>query len=154
MGGRLNSNGVDANRNWGCRWTKDAKFRGETISGSGGTAEFSEPEVRSLKDFIVGRTPVAVVFWEARAEKGLVSPGNCGERPKVSSTLGRLYGTAAGYRVTDFEDFTNQELNGDSANWLDSESIPTISVLLPRYDTADWANNLRGMLAILEAAGG
>lgn len=153
LAGRLNSNGVDANRNWGCRWTKDAKFRNNVVPGSGGAAEFSESEVASLRDFILNNDTVATVFWEARAENGLVSPGSCGTRSEASLMLANSYGAAAGYRIADFEDFTNQELNGDSTNWLDSVGVPAISVLLPRYDATDWDDNLKGMLAVLEDFG-
>jgi hypothetical protein len=151
--GRLNSNGVDANRNWGCRWTEHAKWRNEVVRNSGGTAPFSEPEVKSLADFIQNNDASAVVFWEARAVGGLVSPGGCYDRVEVSSSLARTYGRAVGYRVGDFEEVTNQELNGDSTNWLDSVGIPAIAVLLPRYETTDWDNNLKGILAVLEAYG-
>lgn len=154
LAGRLNSNRVDANRNWGCRWTKDAKFRGETIPGSGGKFEFSEPEVMALRDFILNRGAIAAVFWEAKTVGGLVSPGSCGKRTAVSSRLASVYGAAAGYRITDFENLTNQELNGDSANWLDSIGVPAISILLPSYESTDWNNNLNGMLAVLETFGG
>lgn len=79
--GRLNSNRVDANRNWGCRWAQDTAFRGQVFRGSGGDAEFSEPEVAALRDFILDLDAVAVVFWEAKTEGGLVSPGSCDSRP-------------------------------------------------------------------------
>ncbi len=151
--GRLNSNGVDANRNWDCRWAKDAKWRGQVIPGSGGTAPFSEPEVRDLADFILAEDAAAVVFWEARADGGLVSPGNCDGRIGPSGRLASLYGGAAGYRVDDFESLTNQELNGDGTNWLDSIDIPAISVLLPRYDTSDWEANLKGIMAVIKEYG-
>lgn len=154
LAGRLNSNRVDANRNWGCRWTKDAKFRGETIPGSGGKSEFSEPEVMALRDFILNRGAIAAVFWEAKTVGGLVSPGSCGKRTAVSSRLASVYGAAAGYRIADFESLTNQELNGDSTNWLDSIGVPAISILLPSYESTDWNNNLNGMLAVLETFGG
>ena len=149
--GRLNSNGVDANRNWDCRWARDAKWRNQVIPGSGGTGPFSEPEVRALADFLLAEGAAAVVFWEARAPDGLVSPGNCGTRTAVSGPLATIYGAAAGYGIADFETLTDQELNGDGTNWLDSIGIPAISVLLPSYNASDWEANLQGMLAVLEA---
>ena len=151
LSGRLNANDVDINRNWDCEWVKDAKWRGNTVPGSGGTGPFSEPETRVLRDFIVGRSPVAVVFWEARATNGLSSPGACGSRSLVSAVLSQSYGLAAGYQVADFENLTNQELNGDGTNWLDSQSIPSIAVLLPEYTSEDWFANLAGMRAVLQA---
>ena len=153
--GRLNANGVDLNRNWDCRWQEDTQISGQLVAGAGGTAPFSEPEVLALSDFLLNQQPVAIIFWEARAADGLVSPGSCGETPKVSQAIADVYGEAAGYQVRDFEVLTQQVVNGDSTNWLDDQEIPAISVLLPEYDrVVDWEANLTAVLAIIEAAAG
>lgn len=151
LDGRLNANNVDINRNWDCRWVEDARWRNEIIPGSGGPAPFSEPETQALANFITGHNTVAVVFWEARATNGLSSPGFCEGRTVVSGALATTYGQAAGYPIGDFEDLTNQELNGDGTNWLDSQGIPAIAVLLPDYETVDWPSNLAAMRAVLAA---
>lgn len=150
--GRLNANGVDVNRNWDCQWAADTRWQGETKRGSGGTAPFSEAESRILRDLIQGENTVAVVFWQARAEGGLVSPGGCGETVEVSAALAGIYGLNAGYRVENFEDLTRQTLNGDASNYLDSIGIPAASVLLPNYSSSiDWQNNLNGIMAVLDS---
>ena len=150
--GRFNANSVDLNRNWDCEWTANARWRNEIVPGSGGSAPFSEPETAALRDLLLEKNPVAVVFWEARAANGLVSPGICGERSNVSGNMAQVYGLAAGYPVADFEALTNQILNGDGTNWLDEQGIPSIAVLLPDYDATDWNANLPGILAVLDAA--
>jgi hypothetical protein len=61
-----------------------------------------------------------------------------------------VYGIAAGYPIADFEELTNQVLNGDSTNWIDDQGIPAIAVLLPEYENVDWQNNLAGMRAIID----
>ncbi len=147
--GRLNANGVDLNRNWDCRWIRDALFRNEVVPGSGGPSPFSEPETQALSNFILEKQAVGVVFWEARASNGLSTPGACDGPSLVSNPLARTYGNAAGYVVEDFEDLTSQVLNGDGSNWLDQVGIPAIAVLLPDYDDVDWNNSLAGMLAVL-----
>lgn len=63
------------------------------------------------------------------------------------------YGEAAGYRVVNFEELTEQSLTGDASNWLDSQGIPAIFVLLPYLTSFDWENNLAGMLAVMESTG-
>ena len=151
LDGRLNANNVDINRNWDCRWVEDARWRNQVIPGSGGPRPFSEPETQALADFITAHNTVAVVFWEARATDGLASPGFCEGSAPVSAALATTYGLAAGYPIADFENLTNQELNGDGTNWLDGQGIPAIAVLLPDYETVDWSNNLAAMLAVLTA---
>jgi serine/threonine-protein kinase len=151
LSGRLNANKVDLNRNWDCRWTENARWRGNIVPGSGGPAPFSEPETQALKDFILQTHPVVAVFWEARAQDGLSSPGTCGSRPLVSLPPAEIYGIAAGYPIADFEDLTNQVLNGDGTNWIDQQGIPAIAILLPEYENIDWSNNLAGMRAILDS---
>jgi serine/threonine-protein kinase len=151
LAGRFNANGVDLNRNWGCRWAQDATISGQTVIGSGGTAPFSEPEVEGLSEFILSQNPVAVIFWEARAAGGLVSPGSCQSEPIISTDLAQLYGTAAEYAIRDFEAITQQQVTGDGTNWLDDQEVPAIAVLLPDYNDADFEHNLAGVLAVLEA---
>jgi hypothetical protein len=149
--GRLNANGVDLNRNWECDWTADARWRGNVVRGSGGSTPFSEPETQSLRDFILEKQPVGVIFWEARVEDGLASPGNCGVRSQAAETLASTYGFAANYQIADFEVLTNQEVNGDGTNWLVQQGIPAIAVLLPEYTQTDWEANLAGVLAVLQS---
>lgn len=149
--GRLNSNGVDLNRNWDCNWVADTRWQGELMRGSGGTAPFSEQESRILRDFIFEIEPEGVIFWQARAEGGMVSPGICGSRINVSASLAGIYGLSAGYRVEDFEDVTNQTLNGDAMNSLDASGVPAVAVLLPSYNSVDWDNNLNALLAVFQS---
>ena len=153
LAGRLNANGVDLNRNWDCRWVENAKWRDNIVYGSGGSYPFSEPETQALRDFILDVDAQAVVFWQARASGGLASPGACNSTPLVSARLAQVYGDAAGYNVADFEVLTDQEINGDGTNWLDSQTIPAITVLLPQYSDADWNNSLAGISAVMREYG-
>jgi serine/threonine protein kinase len=151
--GRFNGNGVDINRNWDCRWERNAPVLRQTVSGSGGSAPFSEPETQALLDLIDDVQPRAVIFWEAKATGGLSSPGSCGTNTAVSQPLANTYGLAAGYEIADYEIKTSQEIPGDASNWLDRVGIPSIAVLLPEYTTVDWNNNLAGMRAVISDFG-
>jgi predicted Ser/Thr protein kinase len=147
--GRLNGNGVDLNRNWECRWTQNPLWGSEVKEGMGGTEPFSEPEVRSLADIIIAQEATAVIFWQARSAAGLVSPGGCNEGTAVSQELADVYGGATDYRIADFEDLLNVEVQGDATNWLDEQGIPAISVLLTDYAAADYEQNLAAVQAVI-----
>jgi serine/threonine protein kinase len=149
--GRLNARGVDLNRNWDCRWQQEARVGNLPVDG--GEAPFSEPEVRALRDFILEHKPAAVVFWQAKVTQGLVSAGSCEEASQVSQSLAVLYGRAARYPVSDFERLVNQNITGDSTNWLDAEGIPAITVLLTDFEVTDWEQNLAGIMALLNYYG-
>ncbi|MGB5061938.1 MAG: hypothetical protein WBO48_24800 [Candidatus Promineifilaceae bacterium] len=58
-----------------------------------------------------------------------------------------------GYPIADFENLTNQTLNGDGTNWLDGQGIPAIAIILPDYVTVDWGDNLDGIRAVLRDFG-
>lgn len=149
LAGRLNGNGVDLNRNWDCRWIPDPPWGIDSPEGLGGTEPFSEPEVRSLANFIQAQAAKAVVFWQARAAEGLVSPGECSEGTAVSQTLADIYGGATDYHIADFEDLVNREVQGDATNWLDKQGIPAISVLLTDYAVTDFEENLAAIESVM-----
>jgi serine/threonine protein kinase len=150
LAGRLNGNGVDLNRNWDCRWVANPPWGSqESVEGLGGSAPFSEPEVRSLSNFIVAQESTAVIFWQARSAEGLVSPGECAERSSVSQTLADIYGGATDYRIADFEALVNTQVFGDATNWLDSQGIPAISVLVTDYTATDFDENLAAIESVM-----
>ena len=144
--GRLNANGVDLNRNWDCNWQANALWRDLTVSG--GDYPFSEPETRALQDYLLRIRPVAAVFYEAKASGGWVSPGGCGAQSLYSVTLASRYGAASGYTAKPFQAYA---VSGDVTDWLDSQGIPAVTVLLPAYDysTSYWADNYRAVLELM-----
>lgn len=142
---RINSNGVDLNRNWDCNWRPNAEFGSRAVGG--GSAPFSEVEAQALKTLVEDITPKAVVVWGARASRGLVVPGGCGDQTLVSAPLAAVFGFAAGYEVDEWE--SDYELTGDVTNWLDKIGIPAIYVLTPDYVEPDWQDNLAGIEAVI-----
>lgn len=150
--GRLNLNKVDLNRNWDCDWKSQAIWRDVKVSG--GTDSFSEPETIALRDFILqNEKTLAVVFWLARDNPPSVSPGGCGTSSNSSNSLAQIYGNAAGYTIKEFEAYT---VTGDATNWLDSQGVASISVLMPSYTelgTAEFAANLDAVKRLLSYYG-
>lgn len=143
LNGRFNSNNVDLNRNWACKWAQTALWRDQTISG--GTTVFSEPETIALRDFLVDLAPKAVIFWHSAANG--VFPGGCHNLYRPAYTLAQIYGLAAGYPV--YESFTSYEVTGDATDWLGLQGIPAISVELLNHTDDDWTKNLAGVTAVL-----
>lgn len=153
ISGRLNANGVDLNRNWACEWGRNPEIDGRVVRGAGGNGPLSEPETSAVADFIVERDPVAVIFWEARAHDGLVSPGGCGSPGSESYNLTVAYARGAGYRWDDFESLIGQVVQGDASNWLDLQGIPAAVVLVRSFTEPDWERNRLGIEAVLRAYG-
>lgn len=142
--GRLNGNGVDINRNWGCNWSSNAVWRDESINP--GSQAFSEPETIALRDFFLDIDPEAVIFFEAKGN--LIAPGACNGTIKSSSNLARVYSNASGYDVGEITGYT---LTGDVSDWLDNQGIPSIAILLSSYTSMDWSKNLNGVLSVLNS---
>lgn len=144
--GRLNGNGVDLNRNFGCNWNINATWRDQPISA--GTAPFSEPETTLLHTLITEIQPLAVIFYEARASNGLIAPGKCNDQTSGSEELAQLYHQTSGYEI--YEGFS---LTGDGADWLASQNIAAIAILLKDYTTltsAEWEQNQKALTTLLE----
>lgn len=141
--GRFNGRNVDLNRNWDCRWASTGVWRDETVSG--GLQPFSEPETVTLRNFIVGQNPAAVVFWHS-AFRGVFASG-CPDPYAPSRRLADIYGEASGYPV--YNQFGSYPVTGDAGDWLATQNIPSISIELTNHQNTDWRQNLAGMLAVL-----
>lgn len=142
--GRTNARGVDLNRNWDCDWRPQAEWDGQPING--GATPFSEPETRAVRDFLLDLQPAAVIFYEARAADGLVTPGNCNGAYSGSDTLMHTYQRASNYRWLDGDAVT-----GDASNWAAREGMASIFVILRSWTElpdAEWQRNLRGIQAV------
>lgn len=142
VSGRLNARGVDLNRNFGCDWS-DASTTATGVQLNEGIAPFSEPEAVALRDYFADTRPTVVIFYEARASNGLVTPGECDGSLGDSERFGRAYATGSGYdyRVTD-------PVNGDASNWLVQQGVPAFFVLLRDYaelNDSAWNRNLDGI---------
>ena len=147
--GRLNSAGVDLNRNWDCRWTANPEIFGDVVRGAGGIEPYDQPETQALAALIEREAPAAVVVWGARAVNGLASHGSCIDRHLPSEELAATYGRAAGYRIDNYEEVAQSAVSGDLTNWLAARAIPAAAILLPSYEQPDFAANLAGVLSIM-----
>ncbi|MEK7586772.1 MAG: M14 family metallopeptidase [Patescibacteria group bacterium] len=143
--GRFNANKVDLNRNFDCKWQADGVWKGNKVSG--GTTAFSEPEARTLRDFVLENKPSSVIFWHSQANAVYASEcenGILSETAKIMKT----YSQASGYPAVDT--FTAYQVTGDAGDWLASIGIPAITVELKTHTTIEWEQNLAGIKALFE----
>ncbi|MCF7815633.1 MAG: hypothetical protein K9M10_01760 [Candidatus Pacebacteria bacterium] len=141
--GRFNTNNVDLNRNFDCKWKPESMWRGNVVSA--GTAAFSEPESAALRDFVIKIKPSAVVFWHSQSNAVYASECENGILPETY-TLMNTYATAAKYPAVDT--FDAYEITGDAEGWLASIGIPAITVELSTHKNTDWEKNLAGVSAL------
>lgn len=140
--GRFNANGVDLNRNWACDWSPDAVWRSERVNA--GTSAFSEPETLALAEYIRGLRPAAVLFYHSAANG--VYAGDCDSDTAADShALEAVVGEAAGYRYG--QPFSAYTVTGTAPNWVDGIGIPAVDVELRTATDAEFAANLRGVMA-------
>jgi len=153
LAGRLNARGVDLNRNWACEWRQDPLIDGRTVPDAGGGGPLSEPETQAVANFVLEQEPVAVIFWQARAAGGLVSPGGCGAPGAQSYDLTVIYAQRARYRWDDYESLIGQVVPGDASNWFDLQGIPAAAVLMPSFAEPDWERNRVAIEEVLAVYG-
>lgn len=146
--GRFNSNAVDLNRNFDCLWMATSSWQGRQVSG--GSSAFSEPETRSLRDFLLpssGERPQAVVFWHSQANA--VYAGGCGGQVLPGTLeLMNTYALAANYPAVKV--FDSYVVTGAVEDWLSKNGVPAITVELKSHNDMEWEKNLAGFKAVLE----
>jgi hypothetical protein len=142
--GRFNSRGVDLNRNFACKWQKEAVWKGQAVSA--GSAPFSEKEAVAFKEYVERFSPELVVFWHSKA--GAVFASEClyGVLPKTREYM-NVYAKSAGY--TPIEEFSAYSVTGDSEGWLASLSIPALTVELETHTEIEWERNKKAILSLL-----
>jgi predicted deacylase len=143
--GRFNSNEVDLNRNFDCKWKSESSWRGKTVSA--GTEAFSEPEAKAIRDFVFKHSPDSFVFWHSQANSVYASECEDGILPETRAIM-NAYSRAAGYTAVDT--FDAYEVTGDAEGWLASIGIPAITVELKTHETIEWEKNLAGVKALLQ----
>jgi len=143
--GRFNNNNVDLNRNFACEWQATGTWQSRAVSG--GTAAFSEPEAQAVKAYVELNEPAAVVTWYSAA--GGVYASDCKNGvSEATLALTNLFAKASGYNA--HEEFDYYEITGDMVNWLASQRIPAISVLLTNHEQTEFDKNLAGVEAVLK----
>lgn len=137
--GRMNANGVDLNRNWGCGWSPEAVWRRTPVSP--GTNAFSEPETLALASFMRELQPAVALFYHSAAAGIYV--GDCGG---PSESIAEVLGEATGYPHG--RAFSAYPVSGTAASWADGQGIASADVELQSSTASEFERNLRGVMAL------
>lgn len=142
--GRFNSRGVDLNRNFDCKWKPESFWRNKKVSA--GTEVFSEPETKTIRDFIKQINPRVVVFWHSQANAVYASECEKGILPETLKFMNE-YSKASGYKAVQV--FDSYQVTGDAEGWLASIGIPAITVEMSTHENIEWEKNLAGIKAVI-----
>jgi len=159
-GTRRNAHDVDLNRNWDTfDWTADPEQPGGVVNGAGGSRPHSEPETKSLADYLLAlerRNPnLRLVLWHSSqrlTSGGHVYPGYTSNGLDSGAlTLAWRYSDATGYAVK--EDWAPYETTGELITWCAEEGIEALDVVIPASHSGS-NSSLRSltMEALLEMA--
>lgn len=145
--GRFNGRWVDLNRNWDDEWQSTSYWGNREVDA--GSAPFSEPETRIVRDYIDRIEPVVVVFFQSAAA-GIWYSG-APEEWEPARHLAAAYGEAAGYPLpSGGEGPVDYEITGSASGYLYSRGIPTIVVELTNHRQTELQQNLAGLRALFE----
>lgn len=141
--GRFNANNVDLNRNFACDWQATSTWKGNIVSA--GTAVFSEPEARTIRDFVLQNKPKAMIFFHSMSNAIYASACGNGILPETRNIM-LAYSKASGYPAVDT--FDSYAITGAVEDWLASVNIPAITVELSTHEAVEWDKNLAGVKAL------
>jgi hypothetical protein len=148
-----NARGVDLNRNFETvNWSPDTFGQPGgrygptgTRKGAGGSAPFSEPETRVIRDFITGHKINAVISYHS----GIISVSTRDGGGGIGEPLAQEVAAITGYPYVAV--WTAYKLTGQFMDWLDVVAVKGVEVDLPNQQSIDWEKNLAAIKSVMAA---
>ncbi|WP_254150819.1 M14 family metallopeptidase [Candidatus Chloroploca mongolica] len=150
LGWRFDAAGVDLNRNMNTNldacsdndWRQTVFGAYGLIAETGGPYPDSQVEVRLLRAFLFDAA--GAIFLHSNA--GLVFPASCEHAPSIA--MAERYANAAGYLYSRY--WPLYAITGGMHDWAGSMGIAAITPELITGTDSEFAQNLAGLLAVLE----
>jgi predicted deacylase len=152
LGSRFDGAGIDLNRNMNTNldacpandWRMTVFGARGLVSDTGGAFPESQPESRLIRNFLLDAS--GAIFLHSNA--GLVFPASCEHPPSIR--MAQIYAEAADYVYTRY--WSSYQITGGMHDWAGSLGIAAITPELVTGDQPEFAQNLAGLLAVLESA--
>lgn len=146
-GSRTNANNVDLNRNFGTAdWRSDITTTANTpFPGGGGVSALSEPESRSIANYIGKIRPKLVMSYHSVG--GLLAANQAGDSRSRATT----YASLTGYRnTTGSSDAFEYGISGTADDYYaEIYGVPSILVELGSHTDPQFARHQRAMWAMI-----
>ena len=142
---RMNGNLVDLNRNWDYQWQMTATHGTRPVKA--GTAPFSEPETRGIRDFIFEKNIEAVIFYHSAL--GVVFHG-ANTETSLTYPLTKMLSDATGYPIQ--ESIPGQITTGDAIDYLSEVGVAGTEIELTSHAEVtenEFQRNINGLKAFL-----
>jgi len=141
LAGRFNGQGVDLNRNWDYEWKSSVIFHGESVKA--GSAPFSEIETQTVGALALQLKPTVTVFFHCCWGMGTTFAND------LANDAGTALANGSGYQL--LTGLSGE--NGEARDWFQIQGLPAIEHEFPAWTESldtDWANNLPGLIALLD----
>ncbi len=140
---RFNARGVDLNRNWDTpTWEKDSYWTEGLVKNGGGSAPFSEPETKALRDLIVAENPKIAVSYHSAA--GVVVGDS------ISEKFATWYASKTGYaKNIGAHEVFGYAITGTLEEWRSARAKITIVVELASAFFSEYLRNIPALKGLL-----